>query len=44
MQKSFRKAIEQFSVAPVLAHYNPQLPLQLAGDAFSYDVGDRDSS
>ena len=35
----FRKAKEQLSSAPVLAHYNPQLPLQLAGDASSYGVG-----
>ena len=35
----FRKAKKQLSSAPVLAHYNPQLPLQLAGDASSYGVG-----
>ena len=35
----FRQAKEQLSSAPVLAHYDSQLPLQLAGDASSYGVG-----
>ena len=35
----FRNAKKQLSSAPVLAHYDPQLPLQLAGDASSYGVG-----
>ena len=37
--KVFQKAKQQLSSAPVLAHYDPQLPLQLAGDASSYGVG-----
>ena len=35
--KVFQKAKKQLSFAPVLAHYNLQLPLQLAAD--SYGVG-----
>ena len=37
--KVFQKAKQQLSSAPVFAHYDPQLPLQLAGDASSYGVG-----
>ena len=35
----FRIAKKRLSSAPMLAHYNPQLPLQLVGDASSYGVG-----
>ena len=35
----FRNAKKQLSSAPVLAHYDLQLPLQLARDASSYGVG-----
>jgi len=37
--KVFKKAKEQLATAPVLAHYDLQIPLQLAADAFSYGVG-----
>jgi len=37
--KVFKKAKEQLATAPILAHYDPQLPLQLAADASSYGVG-----
>ena len=36
--KVFQKAKQQLSSAPVFTHYDPQLPLQLAGDASSYGV------
>ena len=35
----FRNAKKQLSSPQVLAHYDPQLPLQLAGDASSYGMG-----
>ena len=34
----FRKTKQQLSVAPV-THYNPKLPIRLAGDASQYGVG-----
>ena len=35
----FKKAKEQLSTAPILVHYDPTLPLCLAGDASAYGVG-----
>ena len=35
----FKKAKEQLSAAPILVHYDPTLPLCLAGDASAYGVG-----
>jgi len=35
----FNKAKSLLSAAPVLVHYNPDLPLCLAGDASAYGVG-----
>ena len=37
--RAFQQAKEQLSKAPVLAHYDPNLPIQLAGDASQYGVG-----
>ena len=36
--EAFVKAKEQLMTATVLAHYNPGLPVRLAGDAFAYGV------
>ena len=36
---AFTQAKESLSAELVLAHYNPQLPLQLAGDASCYGIG-----
>ena len=38
-ENAFRKAKEMLTTAPVLAHYDPKLPLQLAGDASAYGMG-----
>ena len=37
--EAFRQAKQSLSSEPVLAHYNPQLPLRLAGDASCYGIG-----
>ena len=37
--KAFEQAKEKLSRAEVLAHYDPQLPIRLAGDASSYGIG-----
>ena len=38
-QSAFVKAKERLVSAPVLAHYDPSLPLKLAGDASAYGIG-----
>eukprot|EP00731_Ephydatia_muelleri_P017067 Em0010g165a len=38
-QSAFVKAKECLVSAPVLAHYDPSLPLKLAGDASAYGIG-----
>lgn len=38
-EKAFTEAKEKLAAAPVLTHYNPELPLRLAGDASSYGIG-----
>ncbi len=38
-EKVFQKAKELLTTAPVLAHYDPTLPLRLAGDASAYGMG-----
>ena len=38
-ETAFQEAKTQLSTAPVLAHYDPNLPLRLAGDASSYSIG-----
>ena len=38
-ERAFQQEREQLSKAPVLAHYDPNLPIQLAGDASQYGVG-----
>ena len=35
-QKAFEEAKQRLTLAPVLAHYNPQLPVHLPGDASPY--------
>ena len=37
--KAFKRAKEQLSQAPVLVHYDPSQPSQVAGDASNYGVG-----
>ena len=37
--KAFQEAKRQLSEAPVLVHYDPVLPIRLAGDASSYGLG-----
>ena len=37
--KAFKQAKSQLTPTSVLAHYNPSLPLQLAGDASAYGIG-----
>ena len=36
---AFKAAKELLVTAPVLAHYNPSLPIRLAGDASAYGIG-----
>lgn len=36
---AFKAAKERLMAAPVLAHYDPKLPLRLAGDASNYGIG-----
>ena len=38
-KKSFTEIKKLLASAPVLAHYNPELPIQLAGDASAYGIG-----
>lgn len=38
-ETAFQEAKTQLSTAPVLTHYDPNLPLRLAGDASSYGIG-----
>ena len=38
-QRAFVKAKERLVSAPVLAHFDPCLPLKLAGDASAYGIG-----
>ena len=38
-QEAFVKAKEKLSSADVLAHYDPKLPIRLAGDASAYGMG-----
>ena len=37
--KAFQEAKEKLSTAEVLAHYDPRVPIRLAGDASSYGIG-----
>ena len=40
MQEGFPRDIKKLlASAPVLHHYNPELPLRLAGDASTYGIG-----
>ena len=36
---AFQRVKDQLATAPVLCHYDPSLPLRLAGDASAYGVG-----
>ena len=38
-EQAFKEAKQRLTEAPVLAHYDPTLPLRLAGDASSYGLG-----
>ena len=38
-QQSMDAAKKALSSAPVLAHYDPQLPIRLVGDALAYGIG-----
>ena len=38
-EKAFRAAKDSLSSASVLAHYDPSLPIKMAGDASAYGVG-----
>ena len=38
-EEAFVKAKNLLSEAPILAHYDPSLPLRLAGDASAYGIG-----
>ena len=38
-QNSFRLAKEKLTSSEVLAHYNPSLPIRMAGDASAYGIG-----
>ena len=37
--KAFKRAKEQLSQAPILVHYDPSQPIQVAGEASNYGVG-----
>ena len=37
--KAFQEAKEKLSTAEVLVHYDPRVPIRLAGDASSYGIG-----
>ena len=38
-QKSFEEAKEKLASSKVLMHYNPSLPIRMAGDASAYGIG-----
>ena len=38
-EQAFLEAKQKLSSAPILVHYDPSLPLRLAGDASQYGVG-----
>ncbi len=38
-ERAFQQAKDSLVSAPVLAHYDPKLPVRLAGDASSYGMG-----
>ena len=38
-EEAFQKAKQAQVEAPILAHYDPDLPISLAGDASAYGVG-----
>ena len=38
-KKSFTEIKKLLASAPILAHYNPELPIRLAGDASAYGIG-----
>ena len=38
-QQSFESAKEKLTSSTVLVHYNPELPIRMAGDASAYSVG-----
>ena len=37
--QAFQEAKKKLVSAPILAHYDPQLPIRMAGDASTYEVG-----
>ena len=37
--RAFKEAKQLLTSAPVLAHYNPALPIKMAGDASAYGIG-----
>ena len=37
--RAFQEAKHQLSSAPVLVHYDPELPIRVAGDASAYGIG-----
>jgi len=38
-KRAFEEAKRKLTSAPVLAHYDPKLPIHMAGDASAYGVG-----
>ena len=38
-KRAFQEIKKLLASAPVLAHYNPELPIRLAGDASAYGIG-----
>ena len=38
-EQAFQEAKRKLSAAPILVHYDPKLPMRLAGDASNYGVG-----
>lgn len=38
-RKAFKEAKERITKAPILAHFDPQLPISLAADASQYGIG-----